>query len=122
MAEELTVSGTAVPTLVGAWELRAGSHDTTEYLSRGGTYPGNIDAFNALQSDAANGYDPAPKMALITTTGQGTVVLAGGVSSILLVGGTQAGGTATATKFTTSSLTITIAGAAAAYNLLVLYN
>ena len=35
MAEQLTVTaagGSMTATLVGAWELRAGSHDTTEYL------------------------------------------------------------------------------------------
>ena len=88
MAEQLTISGTASgnATLVGAWELRAGSHDTTDYLARGGTYPGNIDSFNALQSDATNGYAPAPKMALITlgsTTDGQTIILGGGATSIL---------------------------------------
>tara|TARA_R100001509_G_scaffold43840_1_gene23774 strand:+ start:1190 stop:1576 length:387 start_codon:yes stop_codon:yes gene_type:complete len=128
MATELTVSGTATPTLVGAWELRAGSHDTTEYLARGGTYPGNIDSFAPLNGDdstsgdAANGYDPAPKMALITTTGAGTVVLAGGVSSILLATGNQTGGTQAALKIAVVSKTITITGAAEAHSLLVMYN
>ena len=87
MAAELTIdsTSTATATLVGAWELRAGSHDTTEYLSRGGTYPGNINAFNALQSDAANGYDPAPKMAILTLANiadSNTVTLSGGIDAI----------------------------------------
>jgi len=94
MAEQLVLSGTATATLVGAWELRAGSHDTTEHLARGSTYPGNLDAFKALNGDdsasgdAANGYDPAPKMALITFTGGAddqTIILSGGISSILTV-------------------------------------
>jgi hypothetical protein len=125
MANELTVSGTATPTLVGAWELRAGSHDTTEWLDGAAdvTYPGGgPGTFNASNSDGANGYDAAPKMALITTTGAGTVVLAGGVTSILLATGNQTSGTQAALKIAVSSLTITITGAAEAHSLLVMYN
>ena len=88
MATELKLAGTATATLVGAWELRAGSHDTTEHLARGGTYPGGLDGFHPINSDAANGYDPAPKMALITFTGGAdnqTIILSGGISSILTV-------------------------------------
>ena len=42
MAAELTLAGTATATLVGAWELRAGSHDTTEWLDGAAdvAYPG----------------------------------------------------------------------------------
>ena len=125
MAAELTVSGTATPTLVGAWELRAGSHDTTEYLDGAAdvSYPGGgPGTFQASNTDGANGYDPAPKMALITTTGAGTVVLSGGVSSILLATGNQTGGSQAALKIAVSSLTITITGAAEAHSLLVMYN
>ena len=125
MAAELTVSGTATPTLVGAWELRAGSHDTTEYLDGAAdvSYPGGgPGTFQASNTDGANGYDPAPKMALITTTGAGTVVLAGGVSSILLATGNQTGGSQAALKIAVSSLTITITGASEAHSLLVMYN
>ena len=125
MAAELTVSGTATPTLVGAWELRAGSHDTTEYLDGAAdvSYPGGgPGTFQASNTDGANGYDPAPKMALITTTGAGPVVLAGGVSSILLATGNQTGGSQAALKIAVSSLTITITGAAEAHSLLVMYN
>ena len=91
MAEELVLSGTATATLVGAWELRAGSHDTTEYLDGAAdtTYPGGVPGtFSAVNSDGANGYDPAPKMALITFTGGAdneTIILSGGISSILTV-------------------------------------
>ena len=91
MAEELVLSGTATATLVGAWELRAGSHDTTEYLDGAAdvTYPGGgPGTFQASNSDGANGYDPAPKMALITFTGGAdneTIILSGGISSILTV-------------------------------------
>ena len=91
MAEELVLSGTATATLVGAWELRAGSHDTTEYLDGAAdtTYPGGgPGTFSAVNSDGANGYDPAPKMALITFTGGAdneTIILSGGISSILTV-------------------------------------
>ncbi len=125
MASELTVSGTATPTLVGAWELRAGSHDTTEWLDGAAdvAYPGGgPGTFNASNSDGANGYDAAPKMALITTTGAGTVVLAGGVSSVLLATGNQTDGTQAALKIAVSGKTITITGAAEAHSLLVLYN
>ena len=91
MAEELVLSGTATATLVGAWELRAGSHDTTEYLDGASdtTYPGGgPGTFQASNSDGANGYDPAPKMALITFTGgadNASIILSGGISSILTV-------------------------------------
>ena len=91
MAEELVLSGTATATLVGAWELRAGSQDTTEYLDGAAdtTYPGGgPGTFSAVNSDGANGYDPAPKMALITFTGGAdneTIILSGGISSILTV-------------------------------------
>jgi hypothetical protein len=125
MASELTVSGTATPTLVGAWELRAGSHDTTEWLDGAANvaYPGGgPGTFNASNSDGANGYDAAPKMALITTTGAGTVVLAGGVSSVLLATGNQTDGSQAALKIAVSDKTITITGAAEAHSLLVLYN
>lgn len=126
MAETLTVTGSSTTaTLVGAWELRAGSHDTTEWLDGAAdvAYPGGgPGTFNASNSDGANGYDAAPKMALITTTGAGTVVLAGGVSSILLATGSQTGGTQAALKIAVSSLTITITGAAESHSLLVMYN
>ena len=89
MAAELTLAGTATATLVGAWELRAGSHDTTEWLDGAAdvAYPGGgPGTFNASNSDGANGYDPAPKMALISLTGVAddeTVILGGGITSIL---------------------------------------
>ena len=88
MAAELLATaagGSLTAAVTGAWELRAGSQDTTEYLARGGTYPGNIDSFNALQSDAANGYDPAPKMAILTLANiadSNTVTLSGGIDAI----------------------------------------
>jgi len=92
MAEQLIVAGSSTTaTLVGAWELRAGSHDTTEYLDGAAdtTYPGGgPGTFSAVNSDGANGYDPAPKMALITFTGGAdneTIILSGGISSILTV-------------------------------------
>ena len=87
--EELTISGTATATLVGAWELRAGSHGTAEWQDGASdtSYPGGgPDTFSAVNSDGANGYDPAPKMALISLTGVAddeTVILGGGITSIL---------------------------------------
>jgi len=71
MAKQLVLTGTATAALVGAWELRAGSHDTTEWLdgAKDVTYPGGgPDTFSASNADGANGYDAAPKMALITLT------------------------------------------------------
>jgi len=91
MAQELSLAGTATATLVGAWELRAGSQSTTEWLDGAAdvSYPGGgPGTFNASNSDGANGYDPAPKMALITFTGGAdneTIILSGGISSILTV-------------------------------------
>ena len=89
--KELTIGGTATATLLGAWELRAGSQDTTEGLDGAAdtTYPGGgPGTFSAVNSDGANGYDPAPKMALISLTGVAdneTVILGGGISSIYSV-------------------------------------
>ena len=76
---------------MGAWELRAGAQDTTEWLDGAAdtTYPGGgPGTFSAVNSDGANGYDPAPKMALISLTGVAdneTVILGGGISSIYSV-------------------------------------
>jgi len=134
MAAELTLSGTATATLVGAWELRAGSQDTTEWLARGSTYPGNLEAFKPLNGDdstsgdAANGYDPAPKMALITVTGGAdgeTIILGGGVSSVLMVLTTDSGAAAVACGASVSTKTITLqylSGSANTTNVMVLYN
>ena len=131
MAEELTLSGTATATLVGAWELRAGSMDTTEYLDGAAdvSYPGGgPGTFNASNSDGANGYDPAPKMALISVTGGAdgeTIILAGGVSSILSVFTTDTGNAAVAVGASVNSLTITLqylSGSANTTNVLVMYN
>ena len=128
MAAELTLSGTATATLVGAWELRAGSHDTTEYLARGGTYPGSIDSFNALQTDAANGYAPAPKMALINVTGGAdgeTIILSGGATSILSVMATDAGTSAVSVGASFTGLTATLqylSGSANVSTVMILYN
>ena len=131
MASELTVSGTATPTLVGAWELRAGSHDTTEWLDGAAdvAYPGGgPGTFNASNSDGANGYDAAPKMALISVTGGAdgeTIILAGGISSILSVFTTDSGTAAVSVGASVSSLTITLqylSGSANTTNVLVMYN
>ena len=91
MAKQLTVTaagGSMTANLSGAWELRAGSQDTTEWLARGGTYPGGgvSTEFGASQADAATGYDPAPKIAIIllaTVANSNTVTLSGGATSIL---------------------------------------
>jgi len=129
MAEELVLSGTATATLVGAWELRAGSHDTTEYLDGAAdvSYPGGgPGTFNASNTDGANGYDPAPKMALLevtTASGTAAVTLAGGISSVLMVMSSQNDGTAAANKVAFSGKVVTVTGATAQkHNVLVMYN
>ena len=134
MAEELTIdtdNSTATATIVGAWELRAGSHDTQEYLDGAAdvSYPGGgVGTFQASNSDGANGYDPAPKMALISVTGGAdaeTIILAGGISSILSVFTTDTGTDAVAVGASVSSLTITLqylSGTTNTTNVMVLYN
>ena len=131
MAKELTISGTATATLVGAWELRAGSQSTTEWLDGAAdvTYPGGgPGTFNASNSDGANGYDPAPKMALINVTGGAdgeTIILAGGISSILGAFTTDTGTPAVSVGASVSSLTITLqylSGSSNTTSVLVMYN
>jgi hypothetical protein len=128
MAEELTLSGTATATLVGAWELRAGSHDTTEHLARGSTYPGALGGFHPINADAANGYDAAPKLALINVTGGAdgeTIILGGGASAILSVTATPAETTPVLTGCTFSGLTATLqyaSGSANVTTVMILYN
>ena len=141
MAEELTLSGTATATLVGAWELRAGSHDTTEYLDGASdtTYPGGgPGTFSAVNSDGANGYDAAPKLALLTMTTSGNSCVAvtegggngEGISSILSVSVSQRTGTASTAMPTLShavssgeaTLTLTSVGTGAGlFDVMVLY-
>ena len=131
MATELTATaaGSAAVTVLGAWELRAGSHDTTEYLDGAAdvSYPGGgPGTFQASNSDGANGYDPAPKMALLevtTASGTAAVTLAGGISSVLMVMSSQQDGTAAANKVASSGLVVTVTGATAQkHNVLVMYN
>ena len=131
MATELTATaaGSAAVTLLGAWELRAGTMDTTEYLDGAAdvSYPGGgPGTFNASNSDGANGYDPAPKMALLevtTASGSAAVTLAGGISSVLMVMSSQQDGTAAANKVAFSGLVVTVTGATAQkHNVLVMYN
>jgi len=133
MATELTVTTAAAAngtnTLVGAWELRAGSHDTTDYLNRGSTYPGNLESFKPLQSDATNGYAPAPKMALIECVGGSSncqFTLGGGITrilSIFVTSGEASPGTAVLGT-TESGLQVTVTGLAnlKVADLMVLYN
>jgi len=131
MATELTATaaGSASVTLLGAWELRAGTMDTTEYLDGAAdvSYPGGgPGTFNASNTDGANGYDPAPKMALLevtTASGTAAVTLAGGISSVLMVMSSQNDGTAAANKVAFSGLVVTVTGATAQkHNVLVMYN
>ena len=132
MAETLTVTGSSTTaTLVGAWELRAGSHDTTEWLDGAAdtTYPGGgPGTFSAVNSSGANGYDPAPKMALVTlgsTTDGATVTLSGGASAILGVfteNGTANAGVAMGANYSGLVVTLETAGTVTAGQLLVMYN
>ena len=131
MATELTATaaGSAAVTVLGAWELRAGSHDTSEWLDGAAdvSYPGGgPGTFQASNSDGANGYDPAPKMALLevtTASGTAAVTLAGGISSVLMVMSSQQDGTAAANKVAFSGLVVTVTGATAQkHNVLVMYN
>jgi len=129
--EELTLSGTATATLVGAWELRAGSQSTTEWQDGAAdtSYPGGgPGTFSAVNSDGANGYDPAPKMAIITlgsTTDGQTIILGGGASAIL--GFTVSAGTANMAQTiggNHSGLTITLetSGTVTSGQLIVFFN
>ncbi len=134
MADTLTVTaagGSMTATLVGAWELRAGSHDTTEWLDGAAdvSYPGGgPGTFNASNSDGANGYDAAPKMAIITlgtVADSNTVTLSGGASAIL--GAFVSNGdtdVAQGVGANHSGLVVTLEtdGAVAAAQLLVFYN
>jgi hypothetical protein len=134
MATELTVTaagGTMAATLVGAWELRAGSHDTGEWLDGAAdvSYPGGgPGTFQASNTSGATGYDPAPKMAIITLTAvadTNTLTLSGGASAIL---GTfvsnQDASVANGVGASHSGLQIDMItdGAVAAAQLLVMYN
>ena len=130
MADTLTLGGTATATLVGAWELRAGSQSTTEWLDGAAdvAYPGNLGGFVATNSDGANGYDPAPKLALINVTGGGdgeTIILSGGASAILSVTATPAEATPVLTGCIFSGLTATLqyaSGSANVTTVMILYN
>jgi len=92
--KELTATaagGSLAATVTGAWELRAGSQDTTEWLDGAAdtSYPGGgPGTFSAVNSDGASGYDPAPKMAILNFTAgadTNTITLAGGITSIYMV-------------------------------------
>ena len=134
MAETLVATaagGSMTATLVGAWELRAGSHDTTEWLDGAAdvSYPGGgPGTFHPSNSDGATGYDPAPKMAIIslaTVADSNTVTLSGGATSIL--GSFVSNGdtnVAQGVGANHSGLVVTLEtdGAVATAQLLVMYN
>lgn len=131
MASELTLTGTATATLVGAWELRAGSQDTGEWLDGFGSpgdYPGSLTPFTANNTDGATGYDSAPKLALINVTGGAdgeTIILGGGATAILSVMVSDAGAAAVAVGASFTGLTATLqylSGAANITTVMVLYN
>tara|TARA_R110002012_G_scaffold24902_4_gene82689 strand:+ start:531 stop:929 length:399 start_codon:yes stop_codon:yes gene_type:complete len=132
MADTLTVTGSnTTATLVGAWELRAGTHDTTEWLDGAADvgYPGGgPGTFNASNSDGANGYDAAPKMALITlgsTTNGATVTLSGGASAVLTAiatGGTSANAQTLGATISGLVVTLPTTGTVTSGQLVVFYN
>ena len=143
MATELTIkTNTAgTTTVVGNWELRAGSSDTSEWLDGAAdvSYPGGgPGTFNASNSDGANGYDPAPKMALLqmTSASGGNSVIAvttgGDMSAVLSVSVSQKSGTASTAVPTLlhavsggeATLTLTTVGVSdvGVYDVMVLYN
>ena len=131
MAEELTLGGPATATLVGSWELRAGAQDTQEWLDGAAdvSYPGGgPGTFQASNSDGANGYDPAPKMALINVTGGAdgeTIILSGGASAILSVMCTDAGTAAVAVGASFTGLTATLqylSGSSNVTTVMIMYN
>ena len=132
MADTLTVTGSSTTaTLVGAWELRAGSHSTTEWLDGAAdtSYPGGgPGTFSAVNSDGATGYDPAPKMALITlgsTTNGATVTLSGGASAILTAiatGGTSANAQTLGATISGLVVTLPTTGTVTSGQLVVFYN
>tara|TARA_R110000824_G_scaffold10401_5_gene45951 strand:+ start:42 stop:464 length:423 start_codon:yes stop_codon:yes gene_type:complete len=140
MADTLTLTGTATATLVGNWELRAGSQDTTEWLGGQGAayvegtsgYPGSLTPFGASNDGgAAQGYDAAPKLALINVTGgaDGETIILGGSgiapTAILSVMATDAGTAAVAVGASFTGLTINLqylSGSANVTTVMVLYN
>ena len=130
MATELTITGTATAALVGNWELRAGSADTSEWLDGAAdvSYPGGgPGTFNASNSDGANGYDPAPKLALFNVTGgaDGETIILGGATAILSVTATPAETTPVLTGCIFSGTTATLqyaSGTANVTTVMILYN
>jgi len=133
MATELTLTGTASAnaTLVGSWELRAGSQDTEEWLDGAAdvSYPGGgPGTFHPSNTDGATGYDPAPKLAMITlgsTTDGQTIILGGGATSILgfvVSGGTANNAQTIAGNHAALTITFETTGTVTSGQLLVLYN
>ena len=131
MADKLILGGTATAALVGAWELRAGSQNTEEWLDGAAdtSYPGGgPGTFSAVNTDGANGYDAAPKLALINVTGGAdgeTIILSGGASAILSVMATDGGIAAVAVGASFTGLTATLqylSGSANVTTVMVLYN
>jgi len=134
MAAELTATaagGTLTATVTGAWELRAGSQDTTEWQDGAAdvSYPGGgPGTFNASNSDGANGYDAAPKMAIVTLANiadSNTVTLAGGISAItgaFLTSFTANNAQTAGLSFSGKVITLEATGAVTSGQLLVFYS
>ena len=137
MAKELTITPTTNAatngtwTLTGNWELRAGSQDTEEWL--GTDYPGDdslTTSFGAKQADAATGYDPGPKLALVALTGGSNgaggniATLSGGCTTILSVMVTSNESTEVLHGATWSGLVLTVHGLAdtKTAHVMVMYN
>jgi len=134
MATELTATaagGSLTAAVTGAWELRAGSQDTTEYLDGAAdvAYPGGgPGTFNASNSDGANGYDSAPKMAILTLgalADGNTVTLAGGISAItgaFMTTFTANNGQTAGLSFSGKVITLEATGAVTSGQMLVFYS
>jgi len=134
MATELTATaagGSLTAAVTGAWELRAGSQDTTEYLDGAAdvAYPGGgPGTFNASNSDGANGYDSAPKMAILTLgalADGNTVTLSGGISAItgvFMTTFTADNGQTAGLSFSGKVITLEATGAVTSGQMLVFYS
>ena len=122
--------GTLTAVVTGAWELRAGSQDSEEWQDGAAdvSYPGGgPGTFNASNSDGATGYDPAPKMAIITLgalADSNTITLSGGITSItgaFMTTFTANNGQTAGLAFTGKVITLEATGAVTTGQLLVMY-
>ena len=147
MATQLTITPTTNAAtngtwaITGNWELRAGSQDTAEWLDGAadvgypgggpGTFQAHNEAADGSGTAPANGYDPAPKMALVALTGgssgvggQIATLSGGGATTILSVMVTGNSATEVVHSATWSGLALTVHGLADTLlaHVMILYN